>query len=291
MNSFVKSHGLGNDYIVLDSAEIDFDLGKSAIELICHRNYGIGSDGILLLVPPVRGDFGLRILNPDGSEAEKSGNGLRIFAKYLYERKNASSRTFSIDTPGGLVTAEVEEKDGKVHHVTVEMGTATFRADEIPVDIEEKEAVARRLALGAAEFDFTAVSVGNPHCIIFFEELREDLIRKLGPQIENHPVFPNRTNVQFARVISRDSVRILIWERGAGYTLASGSSSCAVAAACVKSGLTDRKLRVLMPGGHLDITVDEGWAITMRGEVEEVFSGMLSDDLLYKLRNPSSINL
>ncbi len=291
MNCFVKSHGLGNDYIVLDSAEIDFDLDKSAIELICHRNYGIGSDGILLLVPPARGDFGLRILNPDGSEAEKSGNGLRIFAKYLYERKNASSKTFSIDTPGGLVTAEVEEKDGKVHHVTVEMGTATFRADEVPVDIEEEEAVARRLALGASEFDFTAVSVGNPHCVIFFEELREDLIRELGPEIENHPVFPNRTNVQFAQVISRSSVRILIWERGAGYTLASGSSSCAVAAACVKSGLTDRKLKVLMPGGALDINVGEDWAITMRGEVEEVFSGMLSDDLLYKLRNPSAINL
>ena len=171
------------------------------------------------------------------------------------------------------------------------MGTATFRTDEIPVDIEAEEAVAQRLVLGASEFDFTAVSVGNPHCVIFFEELREDLIRELGPEIENHPVFPNRTNVQFAQVISRESVRILIWERGAGYTLASGSSSCAVAAACVKSGLTDRKLRMLMPGGHLDINIGEDWAITMRGEVEEVFSGMLSDDLLYKLRNPSSINL
>ena len=236
---------------------------------------------------PYQGDFGLRILNPDGSEAEKSGNGLRIFAKYLYEKKHASSKTFSIDTPGGLVTAEVEEEDGKVHHVTVEMGGATFRADEIPVDIEKEEVVAERLVLESGEFDFTAVSVGNPHCVIFFDELKEDLIRELGPEIENHPVFPNRTNVQFAQVISPDSVRILIWERGAGYTLASGSSSCAVAAACVKSGLTDRKLRVLMPGGHLDINVGEDWSITMRGEVEEVFSGILSDDLLYRLRNPS----
>ena len=286
MNCFVKSHGLGNDYIVLDSSEIDFELGKAAIELICHRNYGIGSDGILLLVPPTSGDFGLRILNPDGSEAEKSGNGLRIFAKYLYEKKHASGKAFSIDTRGGLVTAEVEEKDGKVHHVTVEMGRATFRADEIPVDIEEEEAVAQRLTLGGEDFDFTAVSVGNPHCVIFFDELSEDLIRELGPQIENHPVFPNRTNVQFAHVISRDSVRILIWERGAGYTLASGSSSCAVAAACVKSNLADQRLTVLMPGGHLDINVAEDWSITMRGEVEEVFSGILSDNLLQRLKNP-----
>lgn len=290
MSSFVKSHGLGNDYIVLDSSEIDFELGKAAIELICHRNYGIGSDGILLLVPPTRGDFGLRILNPDGSEAEKSGNGLRIFAKYLYEKKLASSKTFSIDTIGGLVTAEVEEKDGKVHHVTVEMGRATFRADEIPVNIEAEEAVAQHLTLGGGEFDFTAVSVGNPHCVIFFDELREDLIRELGSEIEHHPVFPNRTNVQFVQVISRDSVRILIWERGAGYTLASGSSSCAVAAACVKSDLTNRELRVLMPGGHLDINVEEDWSITMRGEVEEVFSGILSDDLLHRLKNPPAIN-
>lgn len=291
MNCFVKSHGLGNDYIILDSADIDFELGQAAVELICHRNYGIGSDGILLLVTPAIGDFGLRILNPDGSEAEKSGNGLRIFAKYLYEKKHALSKTFSIDTPGGLVKAEVEEKDGKVHHVTVEMGRATFRADEIRVDVEKEEVVAERLALSAGEFDFTAVSVGNPHCVIFFDELREDLIRKLGPEIENHPIFPNRTNVQFAQVLSRDSVRILIWERGAGYTLASGSSSCAVAAACVKSDLTHRQLQVVMPGGHLDINVAEDWSITMRGEVEEVFSGILSDDLLHRLRNPSAINI
>ena len=290
MNCFVKSHGLGNDYIVLNSAEIDFDLGKAAIELICHRNYGVGSDGILLLVPSARGDFGLRILNPDGSEAEKSGNGLRIFAKYLYERKYASRRTFSIDTPGGLVTAEVEEKDGKVHHVTVDMGRATFRSDEIPVDIEEEEAVGQSLALNVGELDFTAVSVGNPHCVIFFDDIEEDLIRKLGPQIENHPVFPNRTNVQFAQVVSRDRFRIVIWERGAGYTLASGSSSCAVAAVCVKMGLTDRRVRVEMPGGHLDINVAEDWSITMRGEVEEVFSGTLSEDLLYSLRSLSTVN-
>ena len=290
MNCFVKSHGLGNDYIVLDSAEIDFDLGRAAAELICHRNYGVGSDGILLLVPSAKGDFGLRILNPDGSEAEKSGNGLRIFAKYLYERKHASSRIFSIDTPGGLVTAEVEENNGKVHHVTVEMGRATFRSDEIPVDIQGEEAVGQPLALGPGEFDFTSVSVGNPHCVIFFDKIEEDLIRELGPQIENHPVFPNRTNVQFAQVVSRDRVSIVIWERGAGYTLASGSSSCAVAAACVKLGLTDRRVRVVMPGGHLDITVAEDWSITMRGEVEEVFSGSLSEDLLCRLRNLSAPN-
>lgn len=285
MNRFVKSHGLGNDYVVIDGAEIDFELGPAAVRLICDRNYGVGSDGILLLVPPGRGDFGLRILNPDGSEAEKSGNGLRIFAKYLYEKGHTSRKTFSIDTPGGLVAAEVETEDEKVRRVTVEMGRAVFACAGIPVDVGKDEAVGEKLPLSSGELEFTAVSVGNPHCVVFVEDLEEDLLRKLGPEIENHPVFPNRTNVQFARVLSPRSVRILIWERGAGYTLASGSSSCAVAAACVKSGLTDGSVGVLMPGGRLDVTVADDWSITMRGEVEEVFSGTLSGDVLRRLRD------
>lgn len=288
MNRFVKSHGLGNDYVVLDEAEIDFELGPAAARLICDRNYGVGSDGILLLVPSARGDFGLRILNPDGSEAEKSGNGLRIFAKYLYERGRASGRKFSIDTPGGLVAAEVETEGGSVRRVTVEMGRATFACAEIPVAVEKSEAVGERLALSSGEVEFTAVSVGNPHCVIFTAELEEELVRRLGPEIENHPVFPNRTNVQFARVLSPGSVSILIWERGAGYTLASGSSSCAVAAACVRSGLTDRSIGVSMPGGRLDITVGDDWSIAMRGEVEEVFSGILSGDVLRRIGELSS---
>ena len=288
MNRFVKSHGLGNDYVVLDEAEIDFELGPAAAALICDRNYGVGSDGILLLVPSDRGDFGLRILNPDGSEAEKSGNGLRIFAKYLYERGRASGRKFSIDTPGGLVAAEVETEGESVRRVTVEMGRATFACAEIPVAVEKSEAVGERLALSSGEIEFTAVSVGNPHCVIFTGELEEEFVRRLGPEIENHPVFPNRTNVQFARVLSPGSVSILIWERGAGYTLASGSSSCAVAAACVRSGLTDRSVEVSMPGGRLDITVGDDWSIAMSGEVEEVFSGTLSGDVLRRIGELSS---
>ena len=154
--------------------------------------------------------------------------------------------------------------------------------------VEKSEAVGERLALSSGEVEFTAVSVGNPHCVIFTGELEEELVRRLGPEIENHPVFPNRTNVQFARVLSPGSVSILIWERGAGYTLASGSSSCAVAAACVRSGLTDRSVGVSMPGGRLDITVGDDWSIAMRGEVEEVFSGILSGDVLRRIGELSS---
>ncbi len=283
MNRFVKSHGLGNDYFVLDKAEISFELSPDIIRLLCHRNYGIGSDGILLLVPSDRADFGLRIFNPDGSAAEKSGNGLRIFAKFLYEHGYTKKDSFSIDTPGGIVTVEIEIKDGRVAYVTVDMGIATFRSSLIPVEGADREVVGEEIRINSEILKFTAVSVGNPHCVVFVEELDEGYARKLGPILETHPIFPNRTNVQFAKVASKDRVNILIWERGAGYTLASGSSSCAVAAACMKNGFTDRYVTVSMPGGEIQVEIKEDWSIKMRGPVEEVYCGKISKDLLERI--------
>lgn len=291
MNCFVKSHGLGNDYIVLDSKDIDFELTEHVIRIICNRHYGVGSDGILLLVPSNKAEFGLRILNPDGSEAEKSGNGLRIFAKYLYEHGHTTKKSFSIDTLGGLVSAELELNEDLVGFVTVEMGNATFSSEEIPVDGERREVVEEELRINGEILKFTAVSVGNPHCVVFVDELNEEYLRKLGPKIENNSIFPNRTNVQFVKVNNKNEIDILIWERGAGYTLASGSSSCAAAAACVKSNLTSNDVKVYMPGGVLDINIRDDWSIKMRGEVEEVSSGTFSKDFLNKIKNPSSINL
>ncbi|MCZ6684357.1 MAG: diaminopimelate epimerase [Candidatus Dadabacteria bacterium] len=283
MNQFVKSHGLGNDYFVLDQSQLSFDLTPEVVQLLCHRNYGIGSDGILLLVPSDKADFGLRILNPDGSEAEKSGNGLRIFAKYLFEHGHTEKEVFKISTLGGVVTAELETTDGIVPFVTVEMGEATFQSNLIPVAGEEREVVDEEINVDGELLRFTAVSVGNPHCVVFVDELDEGYIRKLGPLLETHELFPNRINVQFAKPLSREKVQILIWERGAGYTLASGSSSCAVASACVKNGLTDGNVTVSMPGGDLDINVRNDWSIKMRGAVEEVAEGTLSIDLLKRI--------
>ncbi len=283
MNHFVKSHGLGNDYFVLDQSQISFEITPEVVQLLCHRNYGIGSDGILLLVPSDKADFGLRILNPDGSEAEKSGNGLRIFAKYLFEHGHTEKETFKIDTLGGVVTAELETSEGIVPFVTVEMGEATFQSNLIPVTGEEREVVDEEIIVGGEPLRFTAVSVGNPHCVVFVDELDEGYIRKLGPMLETHELFPNRINVQFAKPVSREKVEILIWERGAGYTLASGSSSCAVASACVKNGLTDGNVTVSMPGGELDINIRDDWSIKMRGAVEEVAEGTLSIDLLKRI--------
>jgi len=291
MNEFVKSHGLGNDYIVLDQNKLSFSLTPEIIKLICHRNYGIGSDGILLLTSIGSDKFGLKIHNPDGSEAEKSGNGLRIFSKYLYEYGYTNNKTFQIDTLGGLVTSELDIDDGIVKHVTVEMGVASFNSKDIPVDGEEREVINEELRINGDIFNFTAVSVGNPHCVIFSDELDVDYLKKVGPLVENYELFPNRINVQIAKVTSSNSIEIIIWERGAGYTLASGSSSCAVAAAAVKNGLTGNDVEINMPGGTLIISVREDWTIKMKGPVEEVATGIISNDLIDKISNPDSINI
>jgi len=279
---FVKGHGLGNDYIVMDQATLSGTLTAGQITRICDRNWGVGSDGILLMVPPWDGaDFGLHILNPDGSEAEKSGNGLRIFAKYLRDHGHAKRDTFTVSTKGGRVECRCQVEGGRVRVVTVEMGQCTFRAPEIPMNRPDRDVVSVPLQVDSDAMLVTAVSVGNPHCVIFTDRLDEALVRRLGPKVEHHPAFPNRINVQWARVASRSRVDILIWERGAGYTLASGSSSSAVACAAVKNGLCDHGLvEVRMPGGTLSVEVRPDWSIRLQGPVEEVYSGTLSQDLM-----------
>ncbi|HXJ82765.1 MAG TPA: diaminopimelate epimerase [Candidatus Methylomirabilis sp.] len=285
MIPFVKGHGLGNDYIVMDSAAVPRPLEPGQIERICDRNWGVGSDGILLKVPAWDGaDFGLRILNPDGSEAEKSGNGLRIFAKYLRDHGHAARDTFTVATKGGRVECRCHVEGGRVRVVTVEMGRCTFVAPEIPMNGPAREVVSVPLQVDDETLLVTAVSVGNPHCVIFTDRLDEALVRRLGPRVERHPAFPNRINVQWARVSSRSDVDIMIWERGAGWTLASGSSSSAVACAAVRNGLCDHgPVTVRMPGGTLSIEVRPDWSIRLQGPVEEVYTGTLSEDFMSTL--------
>lgn len=279
-NFFVKAHGLGNEYITLDQDDINFELTTERIIKLCDVHFGIGSDGILLKVPSLKADFGLRILNPDGSEAEKSGNGLRIFSKYLYDYGFSAKKDFSVETPGGIVKSHIiEEQNGKAFMVKVDMGKAVFRSMQIPVNWPKEECFGEPLVIGDKTFVIHCVSVGNPHCVILMDDLDEAEIRHYGPLIENHPMFPNRINVQFAKVLSRNEVRILIWERGASFTLASGSSSCAVASVMIKKGLTDKSLTISMPGGALRIEIDDAWNIRMTGEVREIASGTLSSEL------------
>ena len=280
LDEFVKSHGLGNDYIVLDQAQLSRPLTPEAVRTICDYHFGVGSDGILLVVPGTEADFGVRIFNPDGSEAEKSGNGIRILAKFLYDHGYAPRPELTISTLGGHVRARLELDGDRVRMITAEMGRATFVSTEIPVAGPRREVVRETLAVDDRRLTVTCVSVGNPHCVIFTDTLDVDEVKRLGPKIERHPSFPNRINVQFAKLLGRDRVSILIWERGAGYTLASGTSSCAVAAACVKNGLTDRTVTIESPGGALAVSIADTWELTLTGPVSEICRGRLSEDLL-----------
>lgn len=283
-NSFVKMHGLGNEYIVLDSSNIDFQLTKQAIIRLCNIHFGIGSDGIVMKVPSTKADFGFRVYNPDGSEAEKSGNGLRIFCKYLYDYGFTKTRKFSVETLTDIVYADIiEEKDGKAMLIRVDMGKAKFTSREIPVNSDQPEFIGQKVMAGDKEYEVNCVSVGNPHCVVIKDVLDEKEIRKYGPLLENHPMFPNRINVQFAKVLSDHDAQILIWERGAGFTLASGSSSCAASSVLVRKGLIKGDLTMHMQGGTLKIEIDKDFNIRMTGEVREIANGVLGTELIEDL--------
>lgn len=274
---FYKYHALGNDYIVLDPKDVGSHLSGKQIRLICHRNFGVGSDGILLgPLPSKLCDFQLRIFNPDGSEAEKSGNGLRIFSRYLWDRGLVLENPFTIETLGGKVTVKIH-RGGRL--IDVEMGQVSFLSSKIPVTGPEREVLQEALEVKGREFTFCAATIGNPHCIIPMQDISEALAREYGPAIETDPHFPNRVNVQFMQVLDRNNIRIEIWERGAGYTLASGSSSSAAAAVAHKLGLCDSTITVHMPGGKIGITITADFYILMTGPVTRVSQGEMSQEL------------
>ncbi|MBP5638913.1 MAG: diaminopimelate epimerase [Victivallales bacterium] len=274
-----KYHGLGNDYFVM--RPLDGELSEAFIQKVCNRNFGAGSDGILAGPYPPGSEwyekiakacggafdaaFALRILNPDGSEAEKSGNGLRIFAQYLFDEGIIGRKPVRLLTLGGVVTATVHEP---MERIEIEMGAVVFRESDIPVrgfGDGSADAVNLPMTVLDREFMVSAASVGNPHCVIPLPEVSKDIAMTYGPVIENDAHFPNRTNVQFLQKLDEHAIRIEIWERGAGYTLASGSSSSAAAAVAVRLGLCSSPVTVKMPGGILDISIDKDWQVTLVG--------------------------
>ena len=265
-----KYQALGNDYLVVDPAEVRISLSASAISALCDRNRGVGSDGILYGPIPspsssvVDSPFRLRIFNPDGSEAEKSGNGLRIFSLYLYERGLVGDEPFQVQTKGGMVECRILAAkgvsangacSGEERHGDGEEGYKVEEERYIEVSMGEPRFLpgSSTLAIDGIEFRAVRVSMGNPHCVLLCQHPTAELARRIGPLVENHPDFPNRTNVQFLEIIDRKTIRIEIWERGAGYTLASGSSSCAAAATARRLGLVDDEVTAKMPGGELTI--------------------------------------
>lgn len=266
---FRKIHGLGNDYLVAEALG-DLRLSPALIQAICHRHTGLGADGILEPTASTVADYGLRIHNPDGSEAEKSGNGLRIFAYWLVSQKSAPAE-FSVETLGGIVRCAVEGPGGNENTVvSVEMGVATVEPKAVPVSAPSPFVDEELPEMDGLRG--TAIGIGNPHCVLFFDEDLDDLPWRIwGPKIENHPLFPNRANVQFARVVGPNRIELRIWERGAGETDASGSSASAVCAAAVGQGLCEPgRLVAEMPGGNLEVWVNEDGNVRIRGPVEEV---------------------
>jgi diaminopimelate epimerase len=279
---FHKYHALGNDYIVLDPR--DFPTWQPAptleqIRVVCHRNFGVGSDGILWgPLPSQQSEFGLRIFNPDGSEAEKSGNGLRIFSRYLWDQRLVRNPTFTVETPGGHVQSAIKD-EGRL--ITVAMGNVSFDSAKIPVLLSgpAREVLDEKIRILDREFAYCAATIGNPHCVLPLPEISAALAHKYGPHLEVHANFPRKTNVQFLQVLDRKNIRIEIWERGAGYTLASGSSSSAAAAVAHRLGLVDRDITVHMPGGRIGIEIGDGFSIMMTGTVNKVAEGQMHPEL------------
>lgn len=273
---FIKYQAVGNDYLVIDDSDLDEEITIEQAQRICHRNLGIGSDGILVFVSSNPNDqFQVKIINPDGSEAEKSGNGLRIFSRYLFDRGLVADKPFHVKTLGGDVTCQVLNS-GKA--VRVNMGSAVFDANKIPVNGYAGEVLKEWLDINDQHIEFSAVSMGNPHCVILKENVTEKEAKDIGPLIETHPIFPNRTNVQFLEVLDRGNIKLEIWERGAGYTLSSGTSSCAAAAVAYRLGLCDKQIIAHMPGGDIHIQFDDTWGVTMEGSVSKVFEANLAPE-------------
>jgi diaminopimelate epimerase len=275
---FAKYHALGNDYIVVDgSGEVE-SLSAAEARLICDRHYGVGSDGVLLgPLPDDQYDFRLRLYNPDGGEFEKSGNGLRIFARYLWDQALVGDEAFTINTPGGAVTARVVAGG---RSVSVAMGRISFHSRDIPVTGPAREVLREELVIGGEALTYCAATIGNPHCVVLRPRISAEDARRWGPVIERDPRFPNRTNVQVLAVRDRSNIEIEIWERGVGYTLASGSSSCAAAAVAHRLGWCDSPITVHMPGGALTIEIGPDYAVTMSGPVTPICQGTLSSEIM-----------
>jgi diaminopimelate epimerase len=284
-----KYHGLGNDYLVLHPARFRAPLRPEQARALCDRHRGVGADGVLWGPLPeeerVPGDPAgapvLRIFNPDGSEAEKSGNGVRIFARFLWEQGLVAESPFAIATAGGAVRAHVLAPQGE--RIAVEMGQVSFDSTRIPMTGPPREVLREPLRAGDTEWSVCAASIGNPHCVVLVDDPTPALAQRVGALIERHPSFPQRTNVQFMQPLGPHAIRIEIWERGAGYTQASGSSSCAAAAVACRLGLCTSPVTVHMPGGALEIRLDADFRVEMEGPVQAVTAGQLVTEFRARL--------
>ncbi|MCK8827906.1 diaminopimelate epimerase [Natroniella acetigena] len=274
---FTKMHGLGNDFVIVNLLEEKLtNLGQLARE-ICDRHFGVGADGLVLVLPAEKdeADFRMRIFNPDGSEPEMCGNAIRCFAKYLYERKLTDKTKVKVETLAGIIIPELIIEAGQVEVVKVDMGQPRLKSQEIPMaGVEQKQVVKQPLEVAGQEYEITAVSMGNPHCVIFVDQVDDFPVSEVGPLIEKHSLFPVKTNVEFIEVVNSDELKMRVWERGAGVTLACGTGACASTVAAILNQLTDREVMVHLLGGDLLIEwAEDNNHVYMTGPAEEVFVG------------------
>lgn len=279
---FTKMHGCGNDYIYINgfTEKIAQDKKPELVQKISDRHLGIGGDGAIFINPSTEADFEMEMYNADGSRAEMCGNGIRCVAKYVYDKGLTDKTNISIISCGKIKYLELFLKDGKVDTVKVNMGAPILCPEEIPVALEEKgpekqeQIVNEPIAVLEKEYKMTCVSMGNPHAVIFMDDVENLAIEQIGPYFENHKCFPKRTNTEFVKVIDRKTVQMRVWERGTGETLACGTGCCATVVACVLNGLTDETVTVKLLGGEIDITWDrEANLVYMTGPATTVFDG------------------
>ncbi len=273
---FTKMQGIGNDFIVvncLNDPLFEDRLTEISIK-VNDRKFGIGGDGLILVLPSRMADFRMRMFNPDGSEAEMCGNGIRCFAKYVYDRKLVSDSQVKVETLAGVKMLKLITRSGKVENVRVDMGQPRLRRSEIPMRGEDTEkVVGEPLKADGKRYEITAVSMGNPHVVIFEDNIDAFDLARVGPQIENHKSFPQRTNLQVVKVCSNSEIILRTWERGAGVTLACGTGACAAVVASALNGKTVKRVNVHLPGGDLLVEWMGDNRVMMTGAAEEVFEG------------------
>lgn len=272
---FTKMHGLGNDFIIVAGEQSLPNNVADLAEKLCNRFFGIGADGLVYILPSDKADFKMRIINSDGSEAEQCGNAIRCVAKYVYDNGLTDQTELTIETLGaGVQPVRLKTSAGKVELVTVDMGQPILNGLDVPTTIDANPVLGHSVTVDGREFLFTAVSMGNPHCVIYVDDAANFDLAAWGPKLEKHPLFPRKINVEFAKVNSRDQVDMRVWERGAGPTLACGTGACATLVSSVLNGLTDRKATISLAGGDLLIEWNEdNNRIYMTGPAAIVYSG------------------
>ncbi len=274
---FTKMHGLGNDFVVVNGFEEQVTRAEELTVRICDRRTGVGADGLIVILPSEKAAFRMHYINSDGSLAEMCGNGIRCLSKYVYEHGLTKSTDFVVETLGGLNRQVLTVEDGRVVEVSVDMGRPRFLRSEIPMLGEETRVIDEPLEVEGKTYNITALSMTNPHTVIFVDDVDSAPVTELGPVVERHPVFPNRTNIEFVQLIDNKNIRMRIWERGCGETLASGSGSSASAVASIVNGFTERDVNVHVRLGTLKISWPQDGSITMTGPATEVFTGEWPD--------------